>query len=77
VVGLSRVEAGERIYPRRDSARPDVRRLEAAHGELDPAFILEVGLFDAARKSLDVRRWLREEALRSLRGDLVGPSDSR
>ena len=42
---------------------PTAPILEAAHGELDPALILEAGLFDPARKSLDVRRWLREEAL--------------
>ena len=42
---------------------PTAPILEAAHGELEPALILEVGLFDPARKSLDVRRWLREEAL--------------
>ena len=51
------------LRDRLKALNPTVRILEAAHGELDPALILEVGLFDAARKSLDVRRWLREEAL--------------
>ncbi len=31
-------------------------------GQVDPARILDAGLYDPASKSLDVQRWLREEA---------------
>jgi len=60
---LAGAEALAALRGRLKALNPTSRILEAAHGELDPALILEVGLFDPARKSLDVRRWLREEAL--------------
>jgi G3E family GTPase len=42
---------------------PTARILESSHGDLDPEEILNVGLLDPSRKSPDVQRWLREEAL--------------
>lgn len=42
---------------------PTARMLEAIQGKIDPADIVGVGLFDPATKTLDVRRWLAEEAL--------------
>ncbi|MEJ1160267.1 CobW family GTP-binding protein [Prosthecomicrobium sp. N25] len=38
--------------------------LDAAAGEATPAALLETGLWNADRKSADVRRWLSEEAFR-------------
>lgn len=38
--------------------------LDAAEGEATPAALLETGLWNADRKSADVRRWLSEEAFR-------------
>ena len=39
------------------------RILEAAKGHVEPACILNVGLFDLSKKSADVQRWLRQEAV--------------
>ena len=36
--------------------------LKAVQGRLDPGLLLDAGLYNPATKSLDVRRWLREEA---------------
>jgi G3E family GTPase len=55
------------------SARDDItRRLQAlnpaapvfhaSHGEIDPDVLFDVGLYNAATKTMDVQRWLREEA---------------
>lgn len=38
--------------------------LDAAKGEATPAALLETGLWNADRKTADVRRWLAEEAFR-------------
>lgn len=36
--------------------------LAAEHGEIDPALLLDAGLYNPETKSLDVRRWLKAEA---------------
>jgi G3E family GTPase len=36
--------------------------LTATHGEVDPARLLDAGLYNPATKSLDAQRWLAEEA---------------
>lgn len=51
------------LRQRLGALNPAARLLEAMHGELDPAEILDVGLFDPARKSLEVQRWLGGEAI--------------
>src|SRR4051812_30698812 len=38
-------------------------RLHAAHGAVDPAALFGLGLFDPETKSVEVRRWLNDEAL--------------
>ena len=47
--GLSRLNPGAPI-------------LRAVNGDLHPDALFDAGLYDPATKSLDVRRWLREEA---------------
>jgi len=42
---------------------PTARIVEAVRGEIEPAEILNIGLFDTERKLPDVPRWLRDEAL--------------
>ncbi|MBV9860488.1 MAG: GTP-binding protein [Alphaproteobacteria bacterium] len=43
---------------------PSAPVVEAVRGEdLDPARLLNIGLFDAERRSVEARRWLRDEAL--------------
>ncbi|HLI10332.1 MAG TPA: GTP-binding protein [Alphaproteobacteria bacterium] len=51
------------LRERVQSLNPSARLVEAVQGELEPAEILDAGLYDPSRKSLDVQRWLREEAL--------------
>ncbi|PWR21332.1 CobW family GTP-binding protein [Zavarzinia aquatilis] len=41
---------------------PAAPRLRVLQGAIDPAQILDVGLFDPASKSADVARWLKAEA---------------
>ncbi|WP_149537653.1 CobW family GTP-binding protein [Siccirubricoccus phaeus] len=41
---------------------PGAPLLAAAHGEIAPAELLDCGLYDAARKHPDVKRWLDAEA---------------
>src|SRR6201988_1876908 len=39
--------------------------IPAAQGAVDPALLFNLGFFDPATKSVDVRRWLRDEAFES------------
>ena len=41
---------------------PGAERLRAASGAADPARLFGLGLFDPETKTVEVRRWLREEA---------------
>jgi G3E family GTPase len=43
---------------------PGARRVPAVSGALDPSLLLGLGLYDPASRGADVRRWLRDEALR-------------
>ena len=60
---LAASEALEALKDRLAALNPAAGLLEAVDGELDPAAILDLGLFDPAAKAPDVRRWLSEEAL--------------
>ena len=60
---LAGSEALEALKRRLAALNPTAHLLEAVEGEIDPAEILELGLFDPAAKGPEVRRWLREEAL--------------
>jgi G3E family GTPase len=41
------------------SINPGATQHKIAHGELDPAFVVDVGLFDLATKHPEPQRWLR------------------
>jgi G3E family GTPase len=41
---------------------PGAPQIEAVRGAIDPAHLFNIGLFDHARKSVEVQRWLRDEA---------------
>ncbi len=41
------------------SVNPGATQHKIAHGELDPAFVIDVGLFDIATKQPEPQRWLR------------------
>jgi G3E family GTPase len=42
---------------------PGAPRMRAAHGALDPEALFGLGLFDPEQKSVEVRRWLQDEAV--------------
>ena len=47
---------------------PSAPILAAAHGAADPAQLFGLGLYDPQTKSIDVQRWLREEAFAEAAG---------
>lgn len=48
---------------------PAAPRYRVAHGEIDPAVLFNAGLYDPQSKTLDVQRWLKEEAYTQQGGD--------
>jgi G3E family GTPase len=56
----------ERLERRLARINPGARRVAAVAGALDPALLLGLGLYDPQSRSADVRRWLRDEALRPM-----------
>jgi len=61
---LAEPEAIARLERKLDRINPGATRVRAVAGELDPALLLGLGLYDPASRGADVRRWLRDEALR-------------
>ncbi|MEM9488681.1 MAG: GTP-binding protein, partial [Myxococcota bacterium] len=59
---LADADALQTLRARLRALNPSAPILEAVQGDIDPSAILEAGLYDPSRKSLDVQRWLREEA---------------
>ncbi|VTZ50373.1 GTP-binding protein [Methylocella tundrae] len=59
-------EAGARasadLRARLSRLNPGARVIDAAKGEATPAALLDAGLYDPERKTLEVRRWLNAEA---------------
>ncbi len=51
-----------RLRQRLASLNPAAPRIEARHGDADPAELFGAGLFDPSRKIPDVAAWLRAEA---------------
>src|SRR5215469_3363977 len=50
------------LEERLHSLNPGAPILKAVSGQLDPHALFDAGLYNPASKSLDVRRWLKEEA---------------
>jgi G3E family GTPase len=55
-------EAVAALRERLKRLNPAAPVLNADRGRVDPALLLDAGLYNPATKSLDVQRWLREEA---------------
>lgn len=61
---LAEPQALQRLERKLGRLNPGAQRVTAVAGRLDPASVLGLGLYDPASRSADVRRWLRDEALR-------------
>lgn len=59
---LSTPEQVSALWARLRALNPGAPLLNALHGEIEPAALLDCGLYDATRKHPDVRRWLDAEA---------------
>ena len=59
---LSNNDQIKALEPRLSDLNPGATQHKIAHGELDPAFIIDAGLFDASTKQAAPQRWLRAPA---------------
>jgi len=53
----------DRLRQRIREANPAAPAVDSVDGRVDPAFLFGAGLYDPLTKTLDVQRWLRDEAL--------------
>jgi G3E family GTPase len=51
------------LYARLVALNPGAPRLRAAHGAIDASNLFGLGLFDPETKSVEVQRWLQDEAV--------------
>ena len=56
---LANAEQISALEERLDALNPGATQHKIMHGELDPAFVIDVGLFDIATKQAEPQRWLR------------------
>lgn len=59
---LADAEAVERLTDRLRALNPAAPITQAVNGAVDPAGLFDIGLYNPATKTLDVQRWLNEEA---------------
>ena len=57
--------ARQEIEARLQALNPSATIVPVAQGAVDPARLFNIGFYDPATKSVDVRRWLRDEAFES------------
>ncbi len=57
--------ARQEIEARLRTLNPSAAIVSIAQGVVDPARLFNIGFYDPATKSVDVRRWLRDEAFES------------
>ena len=62
---LAAPEARQALEARLALLNPSAPIIPVAQGAIDPALLFNLGFFDPATKSVDVRRWLRDEAFAS------------
>jgi G3E family GTPase len=55
----------QEIEARLEALNPSAVIVPVAQGAVDPARLFNIGFYDPATKSVDVRRWLRDEAFES------------
>ena len=59
---LAEPDAAAALKARLAALNPSAPLLPVAQGEVDPAVLFNLGFYDPQTKSIDVRRWLRDEA---------------
>lgn len=64
---LADADALAELEHRIAALNPGAPRLYAVMGETDPGALFDTGLYDPKTKSVDVRRWLRDEAYTDLK----------
>jgi G3E family GTPase len=62
---LAASAARQEIEARLEALNPSAPIVHVAQGAVDPARLFNIGFYDPATKSVDVRRWLRDEAFES------------
>jgi G3E family GTPase len=60
---LAEPEVRQAFEMRLAALNPSAPLIPVARGAVDPALLFNLGFFDPATKSVDVHRWLRDEAL--------------
>lgn len=63
---LANVEKISALEEKLNSINASATQHKISHGELDPRFIIDIGLFDADTKQAEPLRWLRTPAKRQL-----------
>jgi G3E family GTPase len=66
---LAEPDALAALTARLAALNPGAPQLRAAHGAIDPGALFGLGLFDPETKSVEVRRWLNDEAVAAHRDD--------
>src|SRR5438874_1140298 len=66
---LAEPEVLAALEARLAALNPGAPRLRAAHGAIDPAALFGLGLFDPQTKSVEVQRWLNDEAVAAQHDD--------
>lgn len=62
---LAHSAARQEIEARLEALNPSATIVPVAQGAVDPARLFNIGFYDPATKSVDVRRWLRDETFES------------
>jgi G3E family GTPase len=62
------------LEARLKTLNPTAKLQAVAQGAVDPSFLFGLGLFDPETKSIDVQRWLREEAFAGAHDEHDDPS---
>jgi G3E family GTPase len=62
---LAETSGRQGIEVRLSALNPSAVIMPVAQGAIDPAVLFNIGFYDPATKSIDVRRWLRDEAFES------------
>jgi len=69
---IAEPDARQAIEARLKELNPSAAIVSVAQGAIDSALLFNIGFYDPTTKSLDVRRWLRDESFEGDHGQDVG-----